>query len=121
MKVVIVDDSRVVRSRLGDLLESIEGLEVAGVAEDAPQAKHLIGVLKPDIATVDIRMKKGDGIDLLRHVKERHPAVTVVVLTNYATTENRRRCLAWGADYFFDKSRDVEKLVAVMQLLGARQ
>jgi DNA-binding NarL/FixJ family response regulator len=117
---VIVDDSRIVRERLTDLLMEVDGVEIVGVAEDAPQAREIIGARKPDAATIDLRMQDDNGLDLLAEVKEKYPAMIAIVLTNYASDENRKKSLDRGADYFFDKSHDVGKLVSVLKVLSVR-
>jgi len=118
MKLVIVDDSKIVRERLIDLLAEVDGVEIVGQAEDAPQAWQIIGARRPDAATIDIRMQEGNGLDLLADVKEKFPSMIAIVLTNYASAENRKKSLDRGADYFFDKSHDVSKLVSVIKVLS---
>jgi DNA-binding NarL/FixJ family response regulator len=120
LKLVIVDDSRIVRERLTDLLMEVDGVEIVGMAEDAPQAREIIGTQKPDAATIDLRMQDDNGLDLLAEVKANYPSMIAIVLTNYASDENRKKSLDRGADYFFDKSHDVGKLVSVLKVLSVR-
>lgn len=120
LKLVIVDDSRIVRERLTDLLMEVDGVEIVGLAEDALQAREIIGARKPDAATIDLRMQNDNGLDLLTEVKKKYPAMIAIVLTNYASDENRKKSLDRGADYFFDKSHDVSKLVSVIKVLSVR-
>jgi DNA-binding NarL/FixJ family response regulator len=125
MKVLIVDDSAVVRVRLADLLLEVEGVESVAQAEDGQQALELVKTLKPDVAIVDVRMPRRSGIDLLEDVRKSRQTLKVIMLTNYPTPENREKCLSLGADYFFDKSSEIEEVVNALKYLredfGGRQ
>lgn len=114
MRVLIADDSVIVRERLISLLTDIRGLEVVGQAGDAAEARGLAEKLKPDVAILDLRMPKGSGADLLHDIKQLDPAPTVIMLTNYPHPENRKKCIDRGADYFFDKSTEFNKVVSVL-------
>lgn len=113
-KILIVDDSAVVRERLIQLLADLQGMEIVGQAEDADGGKELAKKLKPDIVVLDVQMRKGGGIGLLRDIKRIEPAPRVIVLTNEAYPEIRNSCLDRGADYFFDKSTEYQEMVAVL-------
>lgn len=122
MKVLIVDDSAIVRERLADLLNELTGVELVGQAEDGMQGFEQVVKLKPDVAIIDVRMPRRTGIDLLRYVSKSSRELRVIVLTNYPTPENRKKCFELGADYFFDKSSEIEKVINVLKDLqqGAR-
>jgi DNA-binding NarL/FixJ family response regulator len=115
MKVLIVDDSAIVRVRLADLLAEVEGIEVVAQAEDALQAFELVKKLKPDVAIVDVRMPKRSGIDLIEDIKNIRQAPKIIMLTNYPTPEYRDKCFSRGADYFFDKSSEIDKVIGVLK------
>ena len=115
MKVLIVDDSPVVRERLVDLLSELTGVELVGQAEDGMQGFEQVVKLKPDVAIVDVSMPRRSGLDLLRYVSKNPDAPRVIILTNYPTPENRKKCFDLGADYFFDKSNEIEKVVDVLK------
>ncbi len=105
------------RVRLADLLLDVEGVESVAQAPDALRALDLVKTLKPDVAIVDVRMPTRSGIDLLEDVKRSGQALKVIMLTNYATPENREKCLSLGADYFFDKSSEIEQVINVLKYL----
>jgi len=115
MKVLIADDSTVVRERLASLLVDVDGIEIVGQAKDAAQATNLANRLKPDIAILDVRMPQGSGVDVLRGIKRTNPAARVIMLTNFVDSESCKACLDQGADYFFDKSIEFEKVVEVLR------
>ena len=114
MRVVIVDDSVVIRQRLVRVLSELDGIEVVGQAADVPVAKVLVERLKPDVAILDIRMPSGSGADLLRELKQLTPAPKVIMLTNYPYPENRKKCMDLGADFFFDKSTEFQEMVGLL-------
>ena len=115
MRVLIADDSVVVRERLISLLSDLHGIEVIGQAEDASEARSLAVKLKPDVAILDLRMPKGSGADVLFYLKKLKPAPKVIMLTNYPHLENKKKCLDGGADYFLDKSTEFQKVVSVVR------
>lgn len=114
MRILIADDSAVVRERLTGLLTSLHGIEVIGQAEDAMEAKRIAEKLRPDVAILDLRMPKGSGADVLSDIKKLNPTPKVIILTNYAQPENRKKCMDGGADYFFDKSTEFQKMISVL-------
>ena len=115
MRIVIADDSIVVRQRLIRMLGEVNGVEVVGQADDLPLARNLVETLKPDVAILDIRMPTGSGADLVPDLKRMNPAPKVIMLTNYAYPENRKKCMDGGADFFFDKSTEFQMVVAVLK------
>jgi DNA-binding NarL/FixJ family response regulator len=115
MRVLIADDSVIVRERLVSLLADLHGIEVIGQAEDAIEALTLAVKLKPDVAILDLRMPKGSGADVLFDLKKLDPAPKVIMLTNYPHVENKKKCIDGGADHFFDKSTEFQRVVSVLK------
>jgi len=115
MKILIADDSAVVRARLTSLLTDLHGIEVVGQAEDVMEARNLVEKLRPDVAILDLRMPKGSGADVLYDIKKLHPTPKVIMLTNYPHPENKKKCIDGGADYFFDKSTEFQRVVSVLR------
>lgn len=113
-KILIVDDAAVVRDRLKQLLAAIQGLEVIAEAGNPERGRTLVRKLKPAAVIIDVQLRSGRGIELLREMKRVVPAPRIIVLTNEAYPEIRNRCLAAGADYFFDKSTEYQQVVAVV-------
>ena len=115
MKILIADHSAVVRARLISLLTHLHGIEVIGQAEDAMEARNLAEKLRPDVAILDLRMPKGSGADVLSDLKKLNPTPKVIMLTNYPHPENKKKCIDGGADYFFDKSTEFQRVVSVLR------
>lgn len=115
---MIADDSKNIRERVAEMISELPGVEIIGQAEDTQEAIRLIGELKPDVVVLDIRMPKGSGFDVLQYI---HNGVQLkplaIVFTNYPYPHYRKKCLEKGADYFFDKSTEFEKVMEVLQTL----
>ena len=114
MRVLIADDSTLVRERMNDLLLNVPTVEVVGQAGDKDEALRLIAECKPDVVILDIRMPGGNGIEILKIIKDRYPLCTVIMLTNYPYPQYREKCMREGADYFFDKSTEFKKVAEVL-------
>jgi two-component system, chemotaxis family, protein-glutamate methylesterase/glutaminase len=79
IKVLIVDDSAVVRKIFSQQLEKAPGIEVVGTAPDPYIAREKIVQLKPDVITLDIEMPRMDGITFLKHLMKSHPMPVIIV------------------------------------------
>ncbi|MGQ0525785.1 MAG: response regulator [Betaproteobacteria bacterium] len=112
-KILIVDDSAVIRERLKQLLGGLKGVEVLPAGE-ARRGRELAGRLKPDVIIMDVQTRDGRGMEMIQDLKRSHPVPSIIVLTNEAYPEIRNRCLTAGADYFFDKSGDYRELGSVL-------
>ena len=112
MKILIVDDSELLRDRLIELLTNISETEMFIEAENSIEAKKLVKELNPDIIITDIRMPGGSGIEFVRHLKQSNNSASIIVLTNYA--QYKEAALEAGADYFFDKTNEFEKVHEVV-------
>lgn len=107
LKVVIIDDSLAIQRSLGRLLASIDGVEVAGFAENVLGALTLIDTVRPDVVVLDVNLRNDDkGIDVLHHVKRQQPEAEVVVVSNTASPRSRERYLGAGASMYFDKASE---------------
>ncbi len=115
IKVLLVDDSLIVRERLVAILDELAGIEIVGQAENVSEAINLIKQLQPDVVILDIRMPGGSGIEVLHHIKQRGVGVMVIILTNYSFPEYRQRCLNAGADFFLDKSTEFDQIPALFK------
>jgi DNA-binding NarL/FixJ family response regulator len=117
LTVFIADDSAFIRERLPDMLAEITGVEVIGQAADGIEAINSVRELKPDVVVLDIRMPGKNGMEVLQELKKFEPAPCVIILTNYPYPQYRKKCLDMGADYFFDKSTDFDRLFTVVKQL----
>jgi len=120
LRVLIVDDSALMRERLVVLLSEVKGTELVGQAEDAPAALEAIRRLKPDVVILDIRMPKGNGIATLEVLKANEGCPAVIMLTAFPYPQYREKCLRAGADYFFDKATEFDSVHEALEQLRAR-
>ena len=121
MRMFIVDDSEILRSRLVQMLSEIEGIEIVGEAGFVRDAIREIKRLSPDIAIIDMKMADGSGIDILAAMKKDKMTTRVIVFTNYPYLQYRKRCLDAGADFFFYKATELNKLIDLLKGLLLRQ
>ncbi len=114
LKAFIVEDSPVIRANLVAALEELVPLKVVGTADDESGALGWLGdaAHECDIAIVDLFLRRGSGLGVLRALQRGHRPMERVVLTNFATDEIRRQCLTLGASRVFDKSSEIDALVA---------
>jgi DNA-binding NarL/FixJ family response regulator len=118
MRLFIADDSEILRSRLVDMLSEIEGINIVGEAKDAKEAVAGVKSLNPDVIILDIRMPGGDGIFALEAIKKSPKnQPKVIVFTNYPYLQYRKRCMDAGADFFFYKALEFERLIDLMRNL----
>ena len=117
--VFIVDDSVSIRVRLAQMLGSLDDVRVIGEAASANEA--VAGILRsqPDSVLLDLNLTGSTGLDVMRRVRPKAPAVVFVVLTNHSEPQYRDACFEAGARYFLDKSRDLHKVPAVIAEIAA--
>lgn len=113
MQVLIVDDSKVFRSRLVELLLTNNKSNQIVEAGNIVEAQEILIEYSPDLLITDIRMQGGSGFDLIKELEGKFQNMTKVVITNYTEEQYRNKALSSGADYFFDKSHDMEKLLTL--------
>lgn len=119
MRLFIADDSKLLRDRLVDLLEGLDGVEIIGQAKDTIEAIESIQRLKPQVVVLDIRIPKGNGIKVLEAIKKDEQPPVVIIFTNYPYSQYRKKCRDAGADFFFDKSTEYEKLIETVKVLNS--
>jgi DNA-binding NarL/FixJ family response regulator len=118
MRLFVADDSSIIRERIVRMLANVPNAQVVGEASDGVEALRCIPETKPDLVILDLKMPKAGGIEILPLIKSLPLAPKVMVLTNYATSRHRDTCAKLGADYFFDKSREFEKALEVIESLA---
>ncbi len=114
VKTFIVEDSPVIRDNLIAALEELAEVKVIGAVADEGAALEWMARAPAacDLMIIDIFLKSGSGLGVLRAAAQAGLHAKRVVLTNYATSDMRRRCKELGADRVFDKSHEIDDLVA---------
>lgn len=110
VKIFLVEDSAMLRSRLEAMIAAIPGAQSAGYAEGAEQAIAAILAERPQAVILDLHLKQGSGFDILRAVRKEAPEIDFYVLTNYPAEGYRQSAERLGARGFFDKSKEFDRL-----------
>jgi DNA-binding NarL/FixJ family response regulator len=103
VRVLLADDQRLVRESLATLLGLLDGLELVATASDGEEACDLAVAHRPDVALMDLRMPRMDGIEATRRLRERAPSTRVIALTTYADDESVLAALRAGARGYLTK------------------
>jgi DNA-binding NarL/FixJ family response regulator len=115
MKIVIADDSALLRNSIQESLKDINNIEIVGQANNGTEALEIINEKIPDFILLDIRMPGLNGIEVLKKIRGNLNKAKVCIFTNYPYSQYRTRCMEEGADYFFDKNinfQEVKNLIA---------
>lgn len=121
VRVVIVDDTSLVRERVKALLQvDAPYAEVVGEAGEVQAAIQLIRDRCPDVVLLDLQLAGTSGLEVLRAIKRAPHAPIVIVLTNLASLEYQIICLEAGAEFFLDKSFDFERLAHILRELARK-
>jgi two-component system, OmpR family, response regulator len=113
LRTYIVEDNATIRENLIGALEELASVQALGWAETENQARTWLGQHEAawDLTIVDLFLKQGSGLGVLEACRHRATGQRVVVLSNYATVDMRKRCAQLGADAVFDKSNEIDALV----------
>ena len=122
LDVYVVEDNVIVLESLIGALEELAPVHVVGTAADESVAVDWLDARGEhcDLVIIDIFLRTGSGLGVIAAARRKRPQAALVVLSNYATDEMQARCLASGADRVFDKSRDIDQLVAYCIALSTR-
>ena len=114
LRVLLIEDSPLIRERLFESLVDPGRIEIVGEADTEEAAVALVGAATWDVLVLDLQLKHGTGLGVLRSlISHRAPEAKVIVLTNYAFPQYRAKSLALGANYFFDKAREYHRVRGV--------
>jgi len=122
LRVLIVEDSKRLREQLGESIHSPGRIEVAGYAETETEAIDFLAQAPCQAVVLDLQLRQGNGLAVLKALRAtaEGQAVTVIVLTNFAFPHFRDRSLKLGANYFFDKAKEYDRVREVLEELVAR-
>jgi DNA-binding NarL/FixJ family response regulator len=114
MRVLLADDSDLIRERLQQMLRKYQQIDIIGSYNNGAQALEALLVMKPDLAIVDYKMPGLSGLEVLKGIRQVDTAIKIIILTFYSSDYYRKLALQYGADYFFSKMDDFEKTEAVL-------
>lgn len=121
LRILLIEDSRLLRDRLIAMLTVPGVLEVTGTAETEQEALELIDAHDFDALVVDVELRQGSGITAIRHARKAYASrgqPLIIVLTNYSLPTVEQRCMSAGADHFLDK---MQQFAEVRPLLERRR
>lgn len=124
LKIITVDDSRIIAVRLRFILNEIDHIKILGNARSVSTALSLINKEEPNVVILDINLKEdvfeGNGMSLLTILRKKYPEMKIIIFTNLSELHYRITCLANGANYFFDKSNDFTKISAALKKIHSQ-
>lgn len=115
VRVLIVDDSDILRRGLTTIVEAAEGFQVVGTATDGRDALTVAGRLQPDLILMDIRMPGLDGLTATRQLMAQESPPRVVILTTFSDDEYITEAVAAGAAGFMLKDAPPEELMRALR------
>ena len=125
LRVIIVEDSEIIRKRLVELVREIDGMDVVGEAATENAAIELCETKNPHAIILDMQLEVGSGLGVLKAMQyasmERKSITkpTIIVLTNFPSPLVERAAILLGADIFLDKTREFNKVRAILQNAAA--
>ena len=107
---MVVEDSLLIIERILRLLNETDNIRMVIHAANYAESLKMINEITADLILLDLNLPDKSGIELLKEIKASRPQIKVIVLTNHASNNYREICTQFGADYFFDKSSDFDKI-----------
>jgi DNA-binding NarL/FixJ family response regulator len=121
MRVLIVDDQRVVREGLATIVGASSETEVVGLAGDGEEAVRLVEETAPDVVLMDLHMPRMDGVEATMAIRQAHPTTQIVVLTTYADDDSIIAALSAGAVGYLTKDAGREDIKRALEAAAAGQ
>ncbi len=114
LKIVIADDSVVVREQLRRAFAQVEGCVLIGIAADGSEAINMVRALKPDVVVLDISMPHRNGIQALREIRKEDPSTVIIMYTADPSVVLKESCLEAGANFYLDKLQ-IQELIDICE------
>ena len=125
LKIITVDDSSIIVERLQTMISEMDYVQYMGNARNISAALNLIIQHEPNVVILDIHleedMPKANGMNLLITLREKYKEMKIIMLTNLTGRQYKDTCLFMGANYFFDKSNEFEKIPEAMKEISMTQ
>jgi DNA-binding NarL/FixJ family response regulator len=119
LRVLLVEDSKVLTERLTEAIRQISDVELVGTADTEAAALAAIKREPVDVIILDLHLKQGTGFGVMRALASAQMKPRIIVLTNYDLPEYKNAAIALGATHFLDKARDYGRLPEVLHEICA--
>jgi DNA-binding NarL/FixJ family response regulator len=119
INIMLVEDSLVVRRCLRQILQDLGAFRILGEFDTAQDAIAAIRCRPPDALLLDIKLRGGNGIEVLRYLKEHAASTMVIVFSQHDDAGYREQFAQAGAQLFFNKTHETEQLVSALAALAA--
>lgn len=116
VRVLLIEDSPVLRDMLMEYLEALSFVEQIDWADTEQLALRKFAQTHPEIVIVDLQLRQGNGVNVLKMLQNQSAPCIRIVYTNHAHVATyRKQCVDAGANYFFDKSLEMEQIFRVIE------
>ncbi len=115
LNILLVDDSKLVIQKLFEILIELDCVNSITEANSFHQATTTLANTPIDVVLMDVKIPGKNGIELLRFIKENHPSIITVMVTNEVSQSYRSLCKAVGCDHYIDKSREFESIPGLLE------
>jgi DNA-binding NarL/FixJ family response regulator len=119
IRVMLADDHAIVRNGVAQILNEERGITVVAQASDGTQAVELFARERPDVALIDLRMPKLEGVQVVEQIRAQFPSAAIVILTTYDTDNDIERALRAGAKAYLVKDVSPQDLIACIRAVHA--
>jgi response regulator of citrate/malate metabolism len=119
LSVLIVDDNRFYVDRMTEMLNDLEGIGLINTAKNFREAYSQLGNVEHDLVLLDIHLPDGNGLNLLKQIKESPAKTEVIMVSNNSDDFYRRQSKELGAYYFLDKTNDFEMMPAILSEMNS--
>lgn len=120
LRVLIADDSPMIRGMLTEIISEIGGVDIIGEASSVASAVWAIREEEPDLVILDLHLPGGSGMDVMNRVSQQDHVPQFVVFTAFAAEEIKAVCYQRGAAYVFDKTTELSAIRTVLEQMGAK-
>src|SRR5580700_10278418 len=119
IRVLIADDHPIARSGVAQILNEVRGIRVVAQATDGAEAVELFARFNPDVALVDLRMPKLEGVQVVERIRSSCPEAAIIILTTYDTDNDIEMALRAGAKAYLVKDVSPQDLIACVRAVHA--